>query len=324
MPLDFPPNPVDGQVYGNFYYSSAKGAWRSTTDFNSPSSWRNAIGTTATASGVPLTVQGIASQSANLQEWKNSSGATLASIDSTGSLTATGLTTSAATTLYAGGGALAIKAGATLDHAYLSIFARSASQSTRNAYIGYPSSGSTTLAIANEISGGAVSLIPGANGQVNLPAQTYFPGSVVQIKTMQMNTFTSVYAQDVTAIPGMNMTFAPKFSNSILLLTATVTGTSNYVCTYGFLKDGTNLSTLSNSNAYGSVYTSYYNDGATDGGMRPGTFSFSYSPGSTANATYYVGVSSSWAGGVYTTYINDRSGGDMRSYSSFTIMEIAQ
>lgn len=86
MSLDFPSNPADGQVYGNFYYSLSKGAWRATTAFNSPSAWKNAVGTTATSSSVPLTVQGVSGQSANLQEWKSSSGSTVASISPVGAL----------------------------------------------------------------------------------------------------------------------------------------------------------------------------------------------------------------------------------------------
>lgn len=30
MPLDFPANPVDGQIYGNFYWDSSMSAWRAT------------------------------------------------------------------------------------------------------------------------------------------------------------------------------------------------------------------------------------------------------------------------------------------------------
>jgi hypothetical protein len=313
MPLDFPSNPVDGQVYGNFYYSSSKGAWRTTTNFNSPSAWKNAIGSTVSATAVPLTIQGYASQSANLQEWKNSAGTTLASVTASGSINSSGsisagqiIATTPNDSGSTGGVGIKAPAGGSQTSAYL--------QFVNNAY-------SSQWGAISANSSGTMAI---DSTRLNVPSQTYFPGAIVQAKTMQMNTYTSVYAQDVSAIPGMNMTFAPKFSNSILLLTATVTGTSNYVCTYGFLKDGSNISTLSNSNAYGSVYTSYYNDGQTDGGMRPATFSFSYSPGSTANATYYVGVSSSWAGSIYTTYINDRSSADMRSYSSFTILEIAQ
>lgn len=50
-------------------------------------------GATITASGaavVPLTVQGVAGQTANLQEWRNSAGTVVAAIASDGSLTDSG------------------------------------------------------------------------------------------------------------------------------------------------------------------------------------------------------------------------------------------
>jgi hypothetical protein len=53
--------------------------------------------TPAATTGVPIIAKGLASQTGNLQQWQNSSGTVLSSIDSTGSLTisATGSTTSA-------------------------------------------------------------------------------------------------------------------------------------------------------------------------------------------------------------------------------------
>lgn len=91
MALDFPSSPVEGQVYDNFYYVASKGIWKSLSSGASPSILTNPTITdaiiTATAPNsttVPLTAKGAASQSANLQEWKNSSGTTVASIGSSG------------------------------------------------------------------------------------------------------------------------------------------------------------------------------------------------------------------------------------------------
>lgn len=91
MALDFPSDPVNGQVYDNFIYDSTKGTWKSISAGASPTVLVNptitdaVISATATTSStVPLTVKGAASQSANLQEWKNSSGTTVASVGSSG------------------------------------------------------------------------------------------------------------------------------------------------------------------------------------------------------------------------------------------------
>jgi hypothetical protein len=100
MALDFPNSPVDGQVYDNFYYDAVKGTWKSLSSGASPSILENPTITNPTItdalititantpSTVPITINGAASQSANLQEWKNSSGIVLADIDNVGSLQA--------------------------------------------------------------------------------------------------------------------------------------------------------------------------------------------------------------------------------------------
>lgn len=94
MPLDFPSNPTNGQVYDNFYYDAAKSTWKSLSSGASPSvltspTITNAVisATAPNANTVPLTVNGAASQSANLQEWRNNSGTVLSSIDSSGNIT---------------------------------------------------------------------------------------------------------------------------------------------------------------------------------------------------------------------------------------------
>ena len=94
MALDFPSSPVDGQVYDNFVYNSAKGTWKSLSSGASPNylvnpTITNAVitATATTPTTVPITVKAAASQSANLQEWKNSSGITISSISASGQLT---------------------------------------------------------------------------------------------------------------------------------------------------------------------------------------------------------------------------------------------
>lgn len=93
MPLDFPANPVNGQTYDNFIYDSAKGIWKSLYSGSSPNYLVNPTitdavitATATTPSTIPLTVNGAASQSANLQSWKNSAGIDLAYMNSSGEL----------------------------------------------------------------------------------------------------------------------------------------------------------------------------------------------------------------------------------------------
>ena len=115
MALDFPSSPVNGQVYDNFYYDATKGIWKSIYSGSSPNYLVNPIITNAvitatatTPSTIPLTVNGAASQSANLQEWKNSAGVQLSTINSSGHLTTntvntTGLNLSRQDTVSEGG-----------------------------------------------------------------------------------------------------------------------------------------------------------------------------------------------------------------------------
>jgi hypothetical protein len=98
MALDFPASPVDGQVYDNFYYDADKGTWKSLSSGASPNYLVNPTitdavitATATTSSTVPITVNGAASQTANLQEWKNSAGITLTNIDDSGNIVINGL-----------------------------------------------------------------------------------------------------------------------------------------------------------------------------------------------------------------------------------------
>ena len=98
MALDFPNTPVDGQVYNNFIYDASKGTWKSLSSGASPSILEDPTITNATItdaiitatattpSTVPITVKGAASQSANLQEWKDSNEIVVSSMDQTGKL----------------------------------------------------------------------------------------------------------------------------------------------------------------------------------------------------------------------------------------------
>lgn len=110
MPLDFPSNPIDGQIYDNYYWDSAAGVWNSLGNYAIPNLLSNATFTSSGSSVVPVTVKGAASQAANLQEWKNNSNTTLASISASG-----GLTLNNALTVGNGGtGATSLTSGAYL------------------------------------------------------------------------------------------------------------------------------------------------------------------------------------------------------------------
>ena len=87
MPLDFPSNPSDGQVYDGYYFDATAGVWQSNAGTVLPNIFKNVQYTTAQTYLVPATIKGKLGQTASLQEWTDSAGNVLASIDSAGNMT---------------------------------------------------------------------------------------------------------------------------------------------------------------------------------------------------------------------------------------------
>ena len=136
MALDFPSNPVNGQIYNNFYYDSSTSAWRSIGSVYAPNYLKNATFSTTATTGVPLTAQGIAAQSANLQEWKNSSGVILANVDSSGTLNNTSISTTnlylnRTDSLYEGGQINFRRSTDNTDYWYIDVYGNTATPSLR-------------------------------------------------------------------------------------------------------------------------------------------------------------------------------------------------
>lgn len=173
-------------------------------------------------------------------------------------------------------------------------------------------------------SGGQVSLPTG--NALSAPAGGFLaPGRVIQVRHARTPaTRYTIAAQDLQAIPGLEIHFTPLRSNSLIRLTAMVNGMANYVETVGFLRNGSPIVNNTNVNSNGSILTTY-DGGPIDADYIHGRYiEFYDSVNGAPSITYSVGVSSSWNGTVYTTYINDRVSNDMRSISSMTIWEIAQ
>lgn len=288
MPLDFPSNPVDGQVYGNYFYSTTKGAWRSATQYNTPSVLRNINATTASDSLVPLTVTGYASQSANLQEWKNNSDITLASLSASG-----GLTLNNALTVGNGGtGATSLTSGGYLK-------------------------GNGTAAIQAQSGIPAGDITSGTIAHARMPS-----GSIVQTAFVSTSNRVDISSQDPVAITGLSISFTPRFSDSNILLQAMINSNEYYVTSFTFLKNGSSLTTTSpNSNTNAALFTLFDADSVSTN-MRNAYLLWSDPAGSTTARTYAVGGTSSWAGTINTLIVNDRSDNVMRSYSTFAIFEV--
>lgn len=189
--------------------------------------------------------------------------------------------------------------------------------------------GDVALGLGGQTSGpitghGHIYLEPRSKLDGQTAGQIYAPGMVIQTAYAQSSrTRYTIYAQDIASIPELSISFAAKYSNSWLLLTAMLNGNFNYVSTFGFMANGGYITNITNTNSAGSLATTYHNDSPDEGKCRNLMIMDRYYPGTTGAITYTVGACSSWSGSVYNMYINDRNSSDMRGISNFTIMEVA-
>lgn len=147
-------------------------------------------------------------------------------------------------------------------------------------------------------------------------------GKVLQVKHVNSSaTRYTISAQELTSIPELSITFTKLKANSSLLLLANIASSATHVASYGFQSNGSNLGGSGNTNvSSGAIATQYWGT-STEDYMEQTSYLYLYSNGPTT-ATYTATAASSWNGSLYNLYINDRVSNDMRSTSTFTIMEI--
>jgi hypothetical protein len=136
-------------------------------------------------------------------------------------------------------------------------------------------------------------------------------------------TFSSATPQ---VIPGLSIAFTPRFSNSIILVKASVSGSNSYVNSYGVLRDG--IATVStagqtNNNEPNMQTTQYVGTSTTDWIYQVPVMHYE-TAGSTATRTYAIYVTSAWSGTPIATYVNNRASNEMACFSYMSVMEIAQ
>ena len=150
-------------------------------------------------------------------------------------------------------------------------------------------------------------------------------GQVMQVRYAQTPAVRYlIRAQNLTAIPNLEVTIQPSHTSSKILLIAMVNSNAIHVNTMGFLRNNSILTDglPSNNNvSSGSVSTTYTGD-STEDHMMNKVLMYMDHPSSTNPLTYTVGASSSWGGTLYNLYINDRASQDMRSISSLIAVEI--
>lgn len=181
-------------------------------------------------------------------------------------------------------------------------------------------------------------------------------GMVIQVQWAETpinNTYALNYTMDLHPIPDLVIDFKPVYSTSRIYMCAMVNCNQPHVCSYGFFRDGTNMSitynnqflappaisvalaaqTVSlnngstnqqvNNNVHGSLLTTY--PGWDVSGNMRNTWIQSWDLDNRSNARrrYQVGVNASWGDSIRTLIINDRDSYDMRSKTTFCVMEIA-
>lgn len=130
-----------------------------------------------------------------------------------------------------GGEELLLKPG-TMDHAYMGFYARTSNPAIRSAYIGFGGSGSTVLDINNSLTGGNITLTPGASGIITVGSRIAVGGGNPASSTAFSNTIAptnipkahaKVAASTGTLLGGFNLTVA--ISGNNLRFTFPVGGT---------------------------------------------------------------------------------------------------
>lgn len=147
---------------------------------------------TAVSINRPLTVTGNTSITGNLSTTGN---LTVDGNSTLGNAPADTTTISGPTTVNGnlqvalGGEELLLKPG-TMDHAYMGFYARTSNPAIRSAYIGFGGSGSTVLDINNSLTGGNITLTPGASGIITVGSRIAVGGGNPASSTAFSNTIT--------------------------------------------------------------------------------------------------------------------------------------
>ena len=162
-----------------------------------------------------------------------------------------------------------------------------------------------------------------------------FPDGSVQTKASQVlntyfvttgTTMQTINSTTPVAVTGLSVTLTPASTSSRFIITAIVNGSMTYVASSLVYRNGSSiLNHANNSNAAGAMATTFATDSPSTAPslMRQHHINYVDSPNTTASITYDIRHVSAWGGTAYTTYVNDRSGGDMRTPSTLMITELS-
>lgn len=151
-------------------------------------------------------------------------------------------------------------------------------------------------------------------------------GGIVQVGFAKSESEQTIAATSMTAITGLTQTFTPLYADSKLLHIVSVSSNFTHVASLGIFKAGTILDGVGgdNNNDTSSFITRYDSGaGSSTDNIETQTFIDMETSSATTDAREYtIRAAAHWGSSTYTMIINNRNSDDMRSHSTYTILEI--
>ena len=200
-----------------------------------------------------------------------------------------------------------------------------------------------------------VNVTSGTTLKGEVPGAFQMDGLLVQVafaETPIGNYYDLSFGYELMIIPDLYVDFKPLFATSKIYLTAMINCNAPHVSSFGFFRDGVNLSAeflpqlpmpaavtasdvqgtanyspggwasqYANNNVVGSMHTTYPGADTTDYMWNFLMQSIDQETGTNARRRYQVGAAASWGDGRQSMRINDRGSGDMRSVTNLCVME---
>lgn len=175
---------------------------------------------------------------------------------------------------------------------------------------------------ASSLSSGTVTL-SSATPLLNSSGQPLLrsTGQVVQVVYAELvGGRYDISSQDIASF-GLQVQITPTRTTSQILLMSMINHSATYVSSFGFLKNGSRIGGTNNTNSANAISTIYWGQSDPNSFMFNSFIQHRDTAGTTSAITYAVAACSSWAGGINTLRINDRSS-DMASTTNLVAMEI--
>ncbi len=175
---------------------------------------------------------------------------------------------------------------------------------------------------------GASTLTSANKGITNnsLPA-----GTILQMKSVNSGFVNqTINSTTPVALTNMSVSITPFFTNSKIVIQASISASWTYVCSVHIYRNGSDIVAPHGGNnqtgggtAVWTKYFPYTTDTSTDTVFTSPVL-YEDTPGVSSALTYAIYANSGWNGGSNAFYFNNRAALDMLGCSHMTVWEIAQ